>query len=118
MRKKRDQLHSSAPSLLTSLLAHVFPGAARRKGKGKRLFTRDIRISDSVRSFINDDARTRQEKELFAELLLRLDADPTRHSHAILDPPIPGMRWALMGNHRVILRFDIPCNRIDIATVI
>jgi hypothetical protein len=116
--KKRNNLQSSTPSLLSSLLLNVWPGAARRTAQRKRLFTRDIRISDAVRRFINEEARTRPEKEAFAELLLRLDADPTRHSHAILDPPIPGMRWALMGEFKVILRFDIPSNRIDIATVV
>jgi len=102
------------PSLLSDFLRWVFGAAPSRHS---RLFVRDIRVSQEIRAFINHDSRTRAQKEAFAELLLRLDADPVSHSWPILNPPVPGLRWATFLNFKVILLFDPSHDRVSVATI-
>lgn len=46
-----------------------------------------------------------RDRWLLAELILRLDADPIRHSERlVVDPPVPGLRWARCGELTVIVQ--------------
>ena len=80
----------------------------------RRLFHRSFGVSSHVRRFLGEaDESTRL---AFAELLLRLDADPLSHSDAVLHPPEAtkqGLRWAAFGvAHRAYLTFDPAHDRI------
>lgn len=84
----------------------------------RRLFHRSFQVSSHVRRFLGGaDEPTRL---AFAELLLRLDADPLTHSDAVLHPPEAtrqGLRWATFGvAHRAYLTFDPAHDRLCIIS--
>ncbi len=91
-----------------------------RTQKRRAIFTRDVRVSEQARSFVFGAGRTTAEQQAFAELLLKLDSDPTRYSQPILprdpaNPSLPpGLRWARFGNYNAILLWDLSRNRISI----
>jgi hypothetical protein len=48
----------------------------------------------------------------FAQMLLRLDADPFRTSSPLLPSDPPGLRWSAFGDRKAIFRFDPARNEI------
>lgn len=108
----------SLPAVTTSSLVNLFmwwnAPAKRRK---RKLFSRDVQVSAPVREYFCSEERSRAEQEAFADLLLKLDADPVSHTSAILDPPIPGMRWAKLGRRKVIVHFDPSHDRVKVVLI-
>jgi hypothetical protein len=61
---------------------------------------------------------TTEEVRQFAELLLRLDANPVRDSDPILsrDGSLePGIRWARFGGHRLVLQWNPVENQLRLG---
>lgn len=102
------------PEWIDALWQAVFGGGSERP---RRVFRRRLSLSGPVVAWLRDERRTEGERWAFAELLLRLDADPLRHSTAILRPGVPaGLRWAAFGERRAILIFDPSEDRIRVLT--
>ena len=101
-------------SPLINLLTWLGGGTSRRK---RRLFHRDVQVADAARNYFCDLERTRSEQEGFAELLLKLDADPIAHTWPIFNPPVPGLRWAALGEKKVIVHFDPSHDRVRVVLV-
>lgn len=75
-------------------------------------------MADPVVAWIASPLRTPEELLAFADLLLRLDANPVLISAPILRPGAPpGMRWVALGQVRVIFVFDPSRASIQIVTV-
>ena len=96
---------------------------ARSGEEPRRVFTRRVVISGPAQAWL--DARPGAERLGFAELLMRLDADPVAHSEPVLTPGVPpGMRFAGFGEgvggvggggHRVLLVWDPARDMIHIV---
>lgn len=85
--------------------------------KPRRLFTRKVEIAEPVLSLLRTDF-TDEDRMEFAQLLLKLDANPIKHSdRLVVDPPIPGLRWASFADHKLILVFDPSRNRIRVLAI-
>lgn len=80
----------------------------------KRLFVRTIVLSGPVRTFLEHCRH--EDAFAFADLLLRLDADPFKHSEN-LSGLAPGMRWAGIPGYTVVFTFDPAKDLIRIASV-
>jgi hypothetical protein len=88
-----------------------------RKPKARSVFSRRIQLSGAVFQWLRDPARTLPERAAFAELLLRLDADPVLHSLPILRANVPpGLRWSTFGRFKAIFQLDASQNRIRVLT--
>ena len=102
------------PEWLDALWGAIF---GEDRARPRRVFRRRISLSGPVVAWLRDPRRTEHDRWAFAELLLRLDADPLRHSTAILWPGVPaGLRWAAFEGHRAILVFDLSEDRIRVLT--
>lgn len=81
-------------------------------------FRRHIELGEDARGWFTDGQRTLDDRETFAELLLKLDADPVSCSSPVLDdPPVAGLRYAVFETIRVVFIFDPGRNRLRIATI-
>jgi hypothetical protein len=99
-------------SLYRSLFSHM---PARRR----RWLHRKFRLSGEVMSWLDARNRTLEERTAFAELLLRLDADPVSGTTPVLRPGAPpGMRWIPFGAHKAIFVLDPSSNQIHIVTCV
>lgn len=77
---------------------------------------RRFRLSGEVVAWLDAPGRTVDDRCAFAELLLRLDADPITCSVAVLRPDAPrGMRWAPFGSHKAIFTLDSSGNSIRVV---
>jgi len=84
----------------------------------RRILHRQFVMADPVVAWIASPLRTPEELLAFADLLLRLDANPVLISAPILRPGAPpGMRWVALGQVRVIFVFDPSRASIHIVTV-
>ena len=88
----------------------------RAGAKERRWLHRKFQLSSPVVEWLGAPERSSEQRLAFAEMLLRLDADPVGNSVAILRPGAPpGMRWAPFDNHRAIFVLDIGRDRVRIA---
>ena len=72
--------------------------------KKKHKWYRKVRVSGAALGYAR--ALSPREFEDFCELLIRLDADPTRHSTAVMVDGRAILREASFGAHRAILEWD------------
>lgn len=92
--------------LLTKLGHHAKPQYRRR-------FHREFLVSEQALNWVR--ARPLPEQLAFAELLLRLDGDPTEHSYPVLQTDVPpGTRYAPFDAHQAVIVFDIAANRVHV----
>src|SRR5690606_14542089 len=76
-----------------------------RRGSGagrRRVLRRQVRVSEAAVGFVHGPACSDEDRMAFAELLLRLDADPFEHSRPVLPARPPGLRWAAFGAHKAL----------------
>lgn len=80
----------------------------------RSLFVRRVRISGDARGWFF--SRTHIEQCMFAEFLLKLDANPVAEgTHAILGAGArPGMRWTVFGDFRAIYTWNPVEDRITV----
>lgn len=84
----------------------------------RRILHRRFVIADPAKAWGAAPERTREELLAFADLLLRLDANPVLISAPILKPGAPpGMRWVALAHVRVIFVFDPSQASIHIVTI-
>ena len=77
---------------------------------------RKFHLSSEVRAWLIDASRTHAQRCEFAELLLKLDANPLWHSTPVLrDGAPPGMRWAAFGEFRAIFVWNPAENSVRIV---
>lgn len=84
----------------------------------RRILHRPFVMAEPARAWIESPLRTPEELMAFADLLLRLDANPVLISAPILKPGAPpGMRWVTLAQVRVIFVFDPSKASIHIVTI-
>jgi hypothetical protein len=80
------------------------------------VFRRNIRLSGPVVAWLRSPGVSPAQVEAFAELLLKLDANPfCEGSHAILREDAPGLRWAKFDGHAAIYQVDGAKDQVRIA---
>ncbi len=87
---------------------------AEEQAHRRPLFARHVRLSGEVRTWFA--ARSHVEQCTFAELLLKLDANPVADgTHPVLGVHArPGMRWTVFGDFRAIYTWNLVENRITV----
>lgn len=81
-------------------------------------FVRNIVVARTTRLYVFGSAFTDADREAFAELLLKLDGNPVKHSALVnRTPPVPGLRWAPFAGHKAIFVFDPAHDLIRILTI-
>lgn len=90
---------------------------AERPRSRRRALRRRFSISGPAAAWLSEESRTEAERWAFAELLLRLDADPVGEATSPLLGPgrPPGLRWASFGSRTAIYLWDPSENRIRIV---
>lgn len=101
---------------LDELWMRINGNAGRTK---RRLLHRKFHLSGAVAEWLQSPERTHVQRLAFAELLLKLESDPSAHSVPILqkDAP-PGMRWAPFGAHKAIFIWSPAENQIRVLTCV
>lgn len=99
-------------------LDQVWDALSPSKGASPRpTLHRRFRLSGQVVAWLRDPERSELDHLGFAELLLRLDSDPTRDTFPVLRPGSPlGMRWTEFAGRRAIFVIDIAENRISMLS--
>jgi hypothetical protein len=87
-----------------------------RPRAGKRVLRRRCTISRPALAWLNESGCSESDRWAFAELLLRLDADPVGEgTRPLLGPGRPpGLRWAAFAGRGAIYQWDPAENRIRI----
>jgi hypothetical protein len=82
----------------------------------KRVLHRRCTIAGPVVAWLEDAGRTDAERWAFAELLLRLDADPVNEdTRPVLGPGRPpGLRWAPFADRAAVYLWDPAEDRIKV----
>jgi hypothetical protein len=92
----------------------LFGPAARPR----RILTRRFEVADAVLTFLWSDEFSDEDRMAFADLVLKLDANPVKHSDRLATkPPRPGLRWAGFRDHKLVLVFDPSRNLIRVLAV-
>lgn len=85
----------------------------------RRVLHRAFTISGSVRRWVREPDRQEDELLAFAELILKLDADPVSCSEALFGPDIPaGLRWAPFHSYKALFVLDLGRNSIKVLTCV
>lgn len=80
------------------------------------VFRRNIRLSGAVVAWLHSPSVTPAQVEAFAELLLKLDANPfCEGTEAIIRHEMPGLRWAKFDGHAAIYQVDAAKDQVRIA---
>jgi hypothetical protein len=80
----------------------------------RRLLHRQLHVSGEVLAYVRGCSQ--KDMAAFADLVLRLDANPIQNSEAILTSiGPPGLRWARFSDHLVTFQWDPVADAIRLA---